>query len=138
MSDSKFEDINRLSAEGAQVKVKVNGKDATALINTGHEPSIIDIEFAESLGVEIIPAGPRHESDGSFRFYTATGCHVEIAIPSANCILPSHPVCTGRFSREVGGKTIRDPYDLILSRDALQSLRFVYDGMRGRFSLDSG
>ena len=118
--------------------VNVNGTEAKALINTGHEASIIDTEFAKSLDIEIIPAGPRHESDGSMRFYTANGCHAEISIPSADCILERHPFRAGRFSREVGDKTIPAPYDLILSRDALHGLRFVYDGMRGQFSLKSG
>ena len=138
MSDQKFEAINRLSATGPLVQVVVNGVDATALINTGFEASVIDGEFAESLGVPITPAGVNQKPDGSLFFRTATGCCVEIAIPSIGATLPSHLCRIGCFSQEIDGKTRQSPYEVILSRDALAGrLRFTYNGIEGRFSLES-
>ena len=136
MSDQKFEAINRLAAEGPLVKVTVNGVAACALINTGFEASVIDGEFAESLGVPIIPAGVNQKPDGSLFFSTATGCRVDIAIIGA--ILTNHPCQIGRLSKEIDGKTWQAPYKVILSRDALAGkLRFTYNGIEGRFSLES-
>ena len=136
-ADSKFEEINRLSAEGPLVKVRVNGNDAVALVNTGFEASVIDGDCAKSLGVEITPAGVNRRPGGELLLVTATGCHVDIEIPSVGVGLPGHPCRIGDFSREVGGKTLRAPYDVILSRDALAGkIRFVYNGIEGQFDLN--
>ena len=138
MSDQKFEAINRLAAEGPLVKVTVNGVAACALINTGFEASMIDGEFAESLGVPIKPAGVNQKPDGSLFFSTATGCRVDIAIPLIGAILTNHPCRIRRPSKEIDGKTWQAPYKVILSRDALAGrLRFTYNGIEGRFSLES-
>ena len=112
------EDIER---SGVMIPILVRESTGVAMVDTGARITVIDIEYAQELGLE---------EDGTHRITGATGVgeyprfRTDIEVPWINVTVPS----------PVGGAPLRTnniPWNALIGRDIILQFELRVDGMTG-------